>query len=482
MKVLVGDFVNEANANVPNLCETKDFDLAFGDECIDKMEIRDVFEKQNIEIIPSVYAVAGAAGVIRRRTFDYILSCFTDAVKKHLNEIDGIFLMLHGASEVEGLGSGDHQILWAIRKIVGPYLPIAVACDPHGNLCKEYTDQIQILRSYRESPHTDATATRRKVAGMLCDLLKDRQNIHAVYRKLPLIIGGEQSVSADEPVRSINAYMDELEKDPRVRSASWHVGYIRHDTYVAGAGIVVIPQNTEDQEYCEKVADDLAKFVWDRHKEFHYTGRTAEPEEALRQAMQQEGTVSITDSGDNTTSGAGGWNTYILRQALALKNNHKKFLFASINDPKAFDSLKDLEIGTKTHIRLGVGYDELSAPVELDVTVKSKGELVRTLSLSTEDDVKHVGDCVTVHIEGTAIDVVVANNRQAMRENAQYKHANVDWHDYDIVVIKVGYNCPLFTDNGRWWIMSLTDGATLQNTAKLKFKRIMRPMYPIDNI
>ena len=84
--------------------------------------------------------------------------------------------------------------------------------------------------------------TRRLVAKMLCDLLQERQPIHAVYRKLPLILGGEQSVSADEPVLSINRYMDELEQDLRIRSVSWHVGYLRHDCPEAGCGIVVVPQ------------------------------------------------------------------------------------------------------------------------------------------------------------------------------------------------------------------------------------------------
>jgi len=211
MKVLVGHFVNEANAGVPHYSDISNFTIAFGDECIAKMEIKDIFDDAGIEIIPSIYASTGASGIISKEAFEYVLSCFTNTVKEHLGELDGIYLMLHGASEVEGLGSGDHEILWQIRKIVGPYLPIAIACDPHGNLCKEYTDQIQIIRSYRQSPHTDAKETRRIVAGMLVDLLKDRQNIHAIYRKLPIIIGGEQSVSTDEPVASFNRYMDEME-------------------------------------------------------------------------------------------------------------------------------------------------------------------------------------------------------------------------------------------------------------------------------
>ena len=483
MKVLIGHFINEANANIPHLSNIKDFEILYGEDLINKMEVRDVFESNGIEIIPAIYASAGAAGVIERNTFDFILKEFENAVKKHLNEIDGIYLMLHGASEVEGLGSGDHEILWAIRKIVGPYVPIAVTCDPHGNLCQNYTDQINILRSYRQSPHTDASATRFIVANMLVDLMKNRQNIHCCYRKLPLILGGEQSVSTDEPVRTINKYMDELEKDPRVRSASWHVGYIRHDTDVAGCGIIVVPQNTEDQDYCEKVADRLAEYVWNKRYEFHYTGLTAEPEDALKMVLESEQDwVSLTDSGDNTTSGASGWNTYVLRQFLAVKDLKKKVLFASINHPASYEKLKDLEEGTTTHISLGQGHNELSKEVELDVAIKSKGDIVRSISLSNPDNVVKVGDFVLVNVVGTPIDIMVANNRQAMREAVQYKHAGIDHTQYQVIIIKVGYNYPMFTDNGRFWVMSLTDGPTLQNTKKLPFKRIMRPMFPIDEI
>ena len=482
MKVLIGTFINEANANIPMLDETTDFDIAFGEDCINKMEVRDIFENADIEIIPSIYAVAGASGVIRRETFDYILSGFMDVVKRHLNEIDGIYLMLHGASEVEGVGSGDHEILKVMRKQVGPYLPITVACDPHGNLCKEYVEQITAIRSYRESPHVDATATRRKMAHMLVDLLRDRQCIYSCYRKLPLILGGEQSVSTDEPVRSINKYMNEMEKDPRIRSCSWHVGYIRHDSPVAGCGVVVVPQTESDQAYADQKCQELADFVWSKHREFHYTGTTAEPNKALQMVLDHKGKCSITDSGDNTTSGAMGWNTYVLRQVLAVKNLNKSFLFATINDPKTYKVLKDLRDGAKTHITLGYGFDELSKPIELDVIVRQKGELVRPLAIGNDDLAKKFGDCRLVTIKGTKIDVIIANNRLALTDDVQYKRAGVNWRNYDVTVLKVGYNYPMFVNECSFWVMSLTDGATPQNTAKLKFKRIMRPMYPIDNI
>ena len=164
MKILVGEFITESNANVPQKCEISNYKMLFGDDCIQALHVADVFEQAGFELIPSVVADAGAAGVIKKDTFDYIESCFVRTVKEHIHEIDGMFLMLHGASEVEGIGSGDHHILAEIRKVVGPYLPIFVVCDPHGNLCKEYAEATTLIRSYRESPHTDSIATMRKVA------------------------------------------------------------------------------------------------------------------------------------------------------------------------------------------------------------------------------------------------------------------------------------------------------------------------------
>lgn len=480
MKVIVGEFITESNANIPDLCTIKQYDIGFGEDCINKMGVRRTFDKNGIQLIASIYANAGAGGVVEKAAFDYIEAAFIQTVKDHLQEADGIFLMLHGASEVEGIGSGDHHILKEIRKITGPYLPIAVVCDPHGNLCREYAEATTIIRSYRESPHTDADATMQKVAEMLCELLKNRRNIHSIYRKLPLILGGEQSVSSDEPVRSINRYMDEMEQDQRILSCSWHVGYIRHDCDVAGCGIIVVPNSEQDFPYAQECADRLASYVWDKRHEFHYTGQSANPEEALQSVLEFDGKpVFLTDSGDNVTSGAAGWNTYILRQVLEVDALQKAFLFATICDPQAYQKLSGLTIGQMSHITLGVNRDEMSKAVELDVIVKSSGVLT---GFMMHDHNTVFGHCVNVTIQGTAIDIMVADTGWAICELHQFSSAGIDMDAYDVIVVKQGYIFPDFKKIGKLCIMSLTQGATLQDTARLPFKRIMRPMYPIDEI
>ena len=310
--------------------------------------------------------------------------------------------------------------------------------------------------------------------------IRSPKNIKPVYRKLPLILGGEQSVSSDEPVKTINKHLDELEKDEKILSCSWHVGYLRHDCPEAGCGIVVIPSSHEYQNYANQVADELAKYVFDKRHEFHYTGTTASADDALKMALEFEGKpVFITDSGDNVTSGAMGSNTFILHQFLGVKELKKKVLFAAINDANTCHELLKLEVGSETEIDLGINIDELTKPAKLKVRVNYKGNQEGTHMYGEEGD---YGPLVTVHVLQTNIDITITDNNHSFVEEHQIAACGVDWDDYDIIVVKQGYIHPEEKAKGKLCIMSLTDGATPQDTRLIKFKRIMRPMYPIDEI
>ena len=187
----------------------------------------------------------------------------------------------------------------------------------------------------------------------------------------------------------------------------------------------------------------------------------------------------ITDSGDNVTSGATGWNTYILRQVLALKDRKKSFLFANICDPVTYDQIKNLAIGTHTHISLGMNRDENSKSVELDVTIKAKGEL-RGYMMHDHSSVP--GYSVLVSVDGQNLDINIASYRTVMCEHHQFIAGGIDWDAYDVIVVKQGYIFPDFKKNAKFYVMSLTDGSTNQRTERMTYRRIRRPMFPIDQI
>ena len=480
MKILVAKFQLESNEHVPMKCDLENTALSFGKEALTHMQLGSIFENNQVEVIPVLCADAAWSGVMKKNAFLYLENRILDAVKTNLSSLDGIYFHLHGASYVEELGSGEHHLVKEVRKIVGPYFPIAVSCDPHGNLCKEYVENCTILRSYRESPHTDIASTVQFVINQLIQLIKKRKMITPVYEKLPIIIGGEQSVSTDEPVKSLNSYMNELENDNRIISISWHVGYLRHDCPEAGCGIVVVPSDNKYRDYAKTICKQVANYIFEKRNEFHYTGLTLNPDDAITRAIEfDKKPVFITDSGDNVTSGAMGANTFVLNQFCAVPNLKKKVLIAAIHDKKTCYQLLNKSIGDHVSIALGMNIDELTKPVHLNVTVKYKGTQEGTYMYGEKGN---YGPLVTVSVEDKPIDIVITDNNHSFVEKHQLFACGIDWDDYDVIVVKQGYIHPEEKEKGKLCIMSLTDGATPQDTKLIRFKQILRPIFPIDDI
>ena len=72
MKVMVGQFKTESNANIPLKNDLSRYDIAFNNECIRKLKVGDIFEEEGVEMIPAIYADTGPSYVLTRETYDYI--------------------------------------------------------------------------------------------------------------------------------------------------------------------------------------------------------------------------------------------------------------------------------------------------------------------------------------------------------------------------------------------------------------------------
>ena len=482
MKILIGGFLAESNAYVDKLTEIQDFMITTGEACADVLYIKDLAKELNVELVPSLVADGRGGGPVTKEAFDYILSQFKMYVKKYQHEVDGMFFFFHGASNVVDLegGSGDHALVREIRKIVGRYMPIACVDDPHGNVSQELVDNLNILRTFRHSPHTDRAEAHQIVFKCLVDLVANRREIHPSYIKVPILLGGERCVSTDEPLVSINKKLNEIEADPKILCCSYHIGYLRHDCDKCGAAVCVVPYLPEYKEYADEKAKEIYDFVWARHKEFHFTGYAGDPDKALEAMMNTEnGQVFLTDSGDNVTAGANGLNTYVLKQILELKDyKNKNILIAGINHKELFENvLQFKKVNDHVEFEIGVNKNELSAPVNVSGTIISFGDLHHHYH-----SLPVVGKCCTVKLDNIPVTVVIETFPVSFAEKYQYDCANIDIDAYNFIVVKQGYAFPEIKDKGKLVIMSLTNGSTLQDTSKLPFKLIMRPMYPIDKI
>ncbi|AMC93945.1 hypothetical protein AOC36_08080 [Erysipelothrix larvae] len=480
MKVLVAHVSAECNEHISHTVGLDEFLLLRGDECIDALYVREVFEEAGIEIIPSQFASLPPNGMVKKEAYVEIADRIINDINTHMGTFDGIYLHLHGASGVVGLEeiSGEHYIIKRIRNAVGKYLPIAVSMDPHGNLSEDFTKYTNIVRCYRESPHIDHIETKKLVAEKLVDLMKNRRPMTPIIKKLPIMVGGERSVSAKEPMRSINQLMDQFEEDSRVFSICYNVGYIRHDDDKLGAAVIVVPNTEKDHEYCDFVAQQVSQYAWDHRHEFKFSGNYDEPDASVQMAINFDGkTAVITDSGDNCGAGGAGHNTVVLRELLKADLKDKHVLVAGIHDKAVHSALEGTLEGQPVSFDLGNGETPESQPVSI------KGTLVKIGEGMYGGNGKHVvGPTYTVNVEGTNLDVLIMNRNIQYGQMSQFHKAGLEFHDYEIVVVKMGYLDTDLIPETAYHVMALTDGPTIQRSERIPFKRIHRPMWPMDDV
>lgn len=94
---------------------------------------------------------------------------------------------------------------------------------------------------------------------------------------------------------------------------------------------------------------------------------------------------------------------------------------------------------------------------------------------------KELDNAYVIHVIDMQIDIIVLNKNVQYGTMEQFTTAGVCFHDYDIVIVKMGYLDTYLIPEIAYHIMALTDGPTIQRSEKIPFKKIFRPMWPIDD-
>ena len=79
-----------------------------------------------------------------------------------------------------------------------------------------------------------------------------------------------------------------------------------------------------------------------------------------------------------------------------------------------------------------------------------------------------------------SVQVIVTKKRKPYHYESDFTNLGLDPRKADIVVVKIGYLVPELYDMRGDWIMALTPGGVDQDLQRLPYKRIERPIYPLD--
>jgi microcystin degradation protein MlrC len=79
-----------------------------------------------------------------------------------------------------------------------------------------------------------------------------------------------------------------------------------------------------------------------------------------------------------------------------------------------------------------------------------------------------------------SVRVIVTKKRKPYHYEADFTRLGLDPRKTAILVVKIGYLVPELYDLRGDWLMALTPGGVDQDLARLPYKRITRPMFPLD--
>ncbi|MGH7396316.1 MAG: M81 family metallopeptidase, partial [Candidatus Rokuibacteriota bacterium] len=230
MRLFLAMLSHETNtfSNVPtNRAQFEARDLRYGGEIVERFRgtgtclggMIAAAERLGATLVPSVAAAASPAGYVTRDIYEHVKQRML-ADLKTAGRLDGVLLDLHGAMVPEGVDDGEGDIIAAVRRTVGPDVPIAVTLDFHGNLGKGMIGEADLLHGYKTYPHVDMAERGAEAAERLAQLIARRIKPTAAWRKPPLLPPLGNQGTTRGPMRRLYDLADEMEKDPKVISVS----------------------------------------------------------------------------------------------------------------------------------------------------------------------------------------------------------------------------------------------------------------------
>ena len=468
MRVFVSSFQCESNTFCKEKAKLEDFDLFFDEQLINKLAASKVFIENNIDIVPGVYASALPSGEVDSAAYKKISNEILVRLKNS-ERIDGIYLYLHGAMVVEDYGSGEARLVAQIRDVVGYDIPIAVALDFHANNSDEFVNKVNIIQSFRTAPHTDHDQTEIRAAQGLIRCMREKVLPKPVIVRVPLL-AADTAVTAKNPLKRIMKKIYTLDSVKDFYAVAFFNGQPWADLSFMGPSVVIMYKNNKEE--CFKSAYTLAEMYWQGRKKLKFGKEAMNPSDAIAcAAMEKSRPVFITDSGDNTTAGAEGEGTLMLK--LLLEKKTKDTLVCAITAKEITKAMLKKKIGDTVHITLGKNSVEKNIlPITIDGKIKAFGKV---LGWAGEE----CGNGVTIDCGN--IDVVLTDVRAAFISKKHIENMGISVYDYKIIVLKLGYLFPDLKQVTEKYIFALTPGSSTNLFDTIDYKHIRRPMYPIDS-
>ena len=438
--------------------------------------------REGWEVVPAATYLCGASGMVDHAVFE----AFWDEIKPVLVDaiaagLDGIFLSLHGAMVTTELEDPDGELLARIRAIPGAEkLPIFGVYDLHATLTQAMGDLSDGLVCYRECPHDDTYDSAVRAAELLARCLKTGVRPRQHVLVTPIVWPPTGTGTRDGPMAALEEAARQMEQEiPGVLAVNVVGGYSFADVHDAGLAFGIITEG--DDETAKAALQELADIAWRQRS--GGIPREHELDDVLCDFKPNpKGPVLLVEPADNIGGGAPGDCTDVMR---ALLKHDVPGAGVVIADAKAVRALERVPVGGHATIAIGGKGSRLDlGPVTLEVELVSRSDgrfeledlksqivvLGRKIDMGQSAVVRHRG-----------LTILLTSKRLAPMDLGQWRSQGIDPEKLSVIGVKaaVGHRRaydPIATAS----FTVRTRGPCTSDLRQLPYKRIRRPVYPLD--
>ncbi len=440
--------------------------------------------REGWEVVAAANYLCGASGMVEHAVFE----SFWDDIKPVLvtalaDGLDGIFLSLHGAMVTTELEDPEGELLARIRALPGAaQLPIFGVFDLHATLTQKMCGLSDGLVCYRECPHDDTYESAVRATELLARCLRTgiRPRQHVLVT--PIVWPPTGTGTRDGAMHALEAAARRIEREiPGVLAVNVSAGYAYADVHDAGVAFSIVTEG--DADAAKAGLRVLAKIAWELRQE------GIPPEHDLDQIVRDciprgDGPVLLVEPADNIGGGGPGDCTDVMRALLKHDVDGAGVVMA---DPEAVAALQAIPVGGRKTLSIGGKGSRLDlGPVTLDVELVSRSngrfelEDLQSQIVVLGHSI-NMGPCAVVRHRGLTI--LLTSKRLAPFDLGQWRSQGIDPEKLTMIGVKaaVGHR-RAYEKIASASFTVRTNGPCTSDLGRLPYKRIRRPVFPLDQM
>jgi len=422
-------------------------------------------------ITEGLHAYAQPAGILSRKIYEGTRDSILNDLRT-AGPVDAVLFSLHGAMVAHGYDDCEGDLLTRARAIVGVDTKIGVELDLHAHLGQELLDAADLIVMFKTYPHID----HNDRAHDLFDLMQQTLNgdINPKMALFDCKTMGLFPTTRPGPMPRFVESMIAAEGKDKVLSLSLNHGFPWADVPLAGAKMLAITDG--DSTRARAIAEDFGRAFNDIR---HAAALEFTPlDKAIEIAVQNQGKpVLLADVSDQTGGGAPGDTCHLVRAFL--DSGITRATFGPVWDPAAVEICFRMGLNARTLLRMGGKFEPQSGPpldIEVEVVFLERGAFQK--SDGTED--VPIGDIAVIRCGG--VEVVLTSIRTNVYSPSFFTDRGICLTDKQVIGVKNLYkHTDIFAPLVQSQFYVATPGVCQPDFTLLNFKRLSRPIWPLDN-